>query len=352
MINRFPTAIQRYPSGNPNFAIQHPNWLRIFALIAALTLFVARAEAQQPGKVARIGYLTTQPTALDSGRRQEIRRALHVFGYIEGQNISMEYRSAEGKPDRAPALATELVNLKVDVILVAGGHAVILAAKNATKTIPIVMVGGGTDPVEAGLIDSLARPGGNITGYINISGYLGGKRLELLKDAISKLSRVAILYEANNRRNTFEFKEVLPASARALNLTILRRDVRDANDFDRVFAAISKDRTDGIFVLGGPLMNRTQERTAAFAIKSRLPSMYDNREAVDVGGLMYYGADVMEGYERVASFVDKILKGRKPADLPVEQPTKFELVINLKTAKQIGLTIPPEVLAKANRLIK
>ena len=164
-------------------------------------------EAQQPGKVARIGYLTTQPTTLDSGRRQEIRRALHVFGYIEGQNILMEYRSAEGNPDRAPALAAELVNLRVDLILVAGGYGVILAAKNATKTIPIVMVGGGTDPVEAGLIESLARPGGNITGYINISGYLGGKRLELFKDAISKLSRVAILYEANNKRNMFEFQE-------------------------------------------------------------------------------------------------------------------------------------------------
>jgi putative tryptophan/tyrosine transport system substrate-binding protein len=324
----------------------------VYALPALILTTIHLAMAQQPAKVAGIGYLTTQPTALDSGRRQEIRRALHVFGYIEGQNISMEYRSAEGKLDRLPGLAAELVNLKVDVILVSGGYGVILAAKNATKTIPIVMVGGGTDPVEAGLIDSLARPGGNITGYINISGYLGGKRLELFKDAFSKLSRVAILYEANNRRNMFEFKEVLPASARALNLAILRRDVRDENDFDRVFAAINKDRPDGIFVLGGPLMNRTQERTATFAIKSRLPSMYDTRDAVDVGGLMFYGADVMEMYERGAAFVDKIFKGRKPADLPVEQPTKFEFVVNLKTAKQIGLTIPPNVLARADKVLK
>jgi len=323
-----------------------------YALCAMLFAFCTSASSQQPVKVARIGYLTTQPTALDSGRRQEIRRALHVFGRMEGQNISMEYRSAEGKPDRAPVLAAELVNLKVDVILVAGGYASVLAAKNATKTIPIVMVGGGTDPVEAGLIDSLARPGGNITGYINISGYLGGKRLELFKDAFSKLSRVAILYEANNMRNMFEFKEVLPASARALNLTLLRRDVRDADDFDRVFAATNKDHPDGIFVLGGPLMQRSFERTAAFAIKSRLPSMYDTRAAVDVGGLMFYGADVMEMYNRVAAFVDKILKGAKPADLPVEQPTKFEFVINLKTAKQIGLTIPPNVAARADKVIK
>ena len=256
-------------------------WLfLLFSLVAG-----PFADAQQ--RVARIGYLTTQPAALDSDRKQEIHRALRAFGYIEGQNISMEYRSGEGKPDRAPALAAELVNLKVDVILVAGGYGVVLAAKNATKTIPIVMVGGGTDPVEAGLIDSLARPGGNITGYINISGYLGGKRLELLKEAVPQLARVVILYEANNRRNMFEFKEVLPASARALNLTILRRDVRDANDFDRTFAAINKDRSDGIFVLGGPLMQRSFERIAAFAIKSRLPSMYDTRAAVDVGGVMF-----------------------------------------------------------------
>ena len=320
-------------------------------LVPLLLLTGARLVGAQQ-KVARIGYLTTQPAALDSDRKQAIRRALQAFGYIEGKNISMEYRSGEGKPDRAPALAAELVNLKVDIILVAGGYAVVLAAKNATKTIPIVMVGGGTDPVEAGLIDSLARPGGNITGYINISGYLGGKRLELLKDTVSKLSRVVILFEANNRRNMFEFKEVLPASARALNLTILRRDVRDANDFDRTFAAINKDRPDGIFVLGGPLMQRSFERIAGFAVKSRLPSMYDTRAAVDVGGLMFYGADVMEMYERVASFVDRILKGRKPADLPVEQPTRFELVINLKTAKQIGLTVPPNVLARAHRVIR
>ena len=324
----------------------------VITLAAVILVLVRSAEAQQLGKIARIGYLTTQPTALDSGRRQEIRDALRKVGYVEGQNLSIEYRSAEGKIDRNPALAAELVNLKVDVILVGGGYAVVLAAKNATKTIPIVMMGGGTDPVDSGLIDSLARPGGNITGYINISGYLGGKRLELLKQAISTLSRVAILYEANNRRNMFEFKEVLSASAPALNLTILRREVRDTNDFDRVFAAINKDRADGIFVLGGPLMLRSFEQTAAFGIKSRLPSMYDTRDAVDVGGLMFYGADVIEGYQRVASFVDRILKGRKPADLPVEQPTKFELAVNLKTAKQIGVTIPPNVLLRADKVIK
>ena len=257
-----------------------------------------------------------------------------------------------GHTARLPALATELVKLKVDLIVVAGGFGPLRATADATKTIPIIIAGGGLDPVEAGLIDSLARPGGNITGYINIAGYLGGKRLELLKEAVPKVARIAVLFQAKNPRNMFEFKEVLPASARALNLTIERQEVRDANDFDRAFAAISKERPDGISVLGGPLTNRTQERTAAFAIRSRLPSMYDTRDAVDAGGLMFYGADAMESYQRIAYYVDKILKGAKPADLPVEQPTKFELVINLKTAKQIGLTIPPNVLARADRVIR
>jgi putative ABC transport system substrate-binding protein len=320
--------------------------------LGVLILSISALAAEPPRKVTRIGYLTTQVTALDSGRRAAIRQALSAVGYIEGQNISTEYRSAEGDTARLPGLAAELVKLKVDMIVVAGGFGPIRAAADATKTIPIIMTGAGLDPVEAGLIDSLARPGGNITGYINISGYLGGKRLELLKEAIPKVARVTILYEANNPRNMFEFREVLPASARALKLTILRREVRDANDFGRVFAAIKQNRPDGISVLAGPLMNRSHERTAAFAMKSRLPSVYDQREAVDSGGLIFYGADVMESYERVAAFVDKIIKGRKPADLPVEQPMKFELVVNLKTAKQIGVNIDPNLLARANKLIR
>jgi len=313
---------------------------------------VAASGAQQPEKITRVGYLTTQPTALDSDRREAMRQALRAIGYTEGQNISTEYRIAEGNVDRLPALAAELVSLKVDLIIVAGGYGPIRAAGDATKNIPIVMTGAGLDPVEAGLIDSLARPGGNITGYISISGYLGGKRLELFKEAVPKISKVAVLYQTKNPRNMFEFKEVLPASARALKLTILRHEVRDTNDFDRVFAAINKDRPDGIFALGGPLMNRSHKLTASFAIKSRFPSIYDNREAVDQGGMMFYGADLTESYQRVAAFVDKIIKGRKPADLPVEQPMKFELVVNLKTAKQIGVTIDPNLLARANRLIK
>jgi putative tryptophan/tyrosine transport system substrate-binding protein len=322
------------------------------ALWALLFVFCVSAAAQPPGKVARIGCISTAPPAVDSGRREAIRQALRAFGYIEGKNISMLYRNTEGDPARYPALLSEFINLKVDVIIVAGGSGPIRAAKNATKTIPIVMAGQGLDPVEAGLVESLARPGGNLTGFTDYNTYLGGNRLDQLKNAVPKITRVAVLAQANNPRNMFEFKEVLPASAQTLKLTMLRHEARDANDFERIFAVINKDPPDALSVLGGPLTNRNQERIAAFAIKSRLPSVFDERYAIDVGGLMFYGADLAESYQRVAAFVDKILKGRKPADLPIEQPTKFELIINLKTAKQIGLTIPQKVLARADKVIK
>ena len=244
------------------------------------------------------------------------------------------------------------MRLKVDIIVVAGGDRAVQAAKNATKTIPIVMAGAGLDPVEAGLVESLARPGGNVTGITNLARELGGKRLELLKEAVPKLARVAVLYDPANPTNVLDVKEVLPVAARALRLTIQPWEVRAADGFEKVFAALNKQRPDGLYVLGSPLMDANQKRIVGFALKSRLPSMYGSRETVDAGGLMYYGADHADSYRRVAYYVDRILKGAKPADLPVEQPTKFELVINLKTAKQIGLTIPPEVLARANRLIK
>ena len=209
------------------------------------------------------------------------------------------------------------------------------------------MIGTGSDPVEAGHVESLARPGGNVTGITNLTRELGGKRLELLKEAVPKLARVAVLYDPANPASLHEVKEVLPAAARALGLTVQPWEVRDADDFEKVFAALNKQRPDGLYVSGGPLMRANRKRIVGFALKSRLPSMYGSREAVDAGGLMYYGADLADSYRRVAYYVDRILKGAKPADLPVEQPTKFELVINLKTAKQIGLTIPPEVLSRA-----
>jgi putative ABC transport system substrate-binding protein len=275
---------------------------------------------------------------------------LRDLGYIEGQNIVIEYGFAEGKPDRFAQVAAELVRRKVDVIVVTGGDVMVEAAKTATKTIPIVMLGQGADPVEAGLVESLARPGGNVTGITNINRELIGKRLELLKEAVPKLSRVAYLYDPS-RVDTRRFKEVQTA-ARALGLTIMFSEVRATEGFEMLFTAITKERPDGLQVAGGPLIFANQKQIVNFALKSQLPSVYINSEAVNAGGLMYYGADIADNYRRVAVYVDRILKGAKPADLPVEQPTKFELVINLKTAKQIGLSIPSSVLAKTDRVIK
>jgi putative ABC transport system substrate-binding protein len=312
----------------------------------------ARAEAQQTKKVPRIGYLTSLDPASESARSEAIRLALRELGYIEGQNIATEYRYAEAKRDRLPELAAELVRLKVDIVVAAGGIPNIRAAKNATKTIPIIMVGTGADPVEAGLVESLARPGGNVTGITLLSRELGGKRLELLKEAVPKVARVAVLYDPAAPSSVIEVKEVLPVAARALRLTLALWEVRTADGFDRVFTAMGKERTDGLYVAGGPLMYANQKRTIGFALKSRLPSVYNRREDIEAGGLMFYGADEADSYRRVAYYVDRILKGAKPADLPVEQPTKFELVINLKTAKQIGLTIPQSLLYRADKVIK
>jgi putative ABC transport system substrate-binding protein len=326
--------------------------LTVLALCAMLFALCFPVWAQQPKKVTRIGYLSSQDPAYESTRAEEIRLALRDLGYIEGQNIAIEYRYSEGKTDRAPELAAELVRLNVDIILVAGGIHWIRAAKDATKTIPVVMAGVGNDPVEAGLIESLARPGGNVTGLTNLTGKLAGKRLELLKEAVPKLARVAVLYQPATPANVVEVKEDLPSAARTLKLTTQNWEVRDAASFDTIFAALNKQRPDGIYVASGPLTNANQKRIVEFALKSRLPSTYSEKVAVDAGGLMYYGADLADSYRRVVYYVDRILKGAKPADLPVEQPTKFELVINLKTAKQIGLTIPPNVLARADKVFR
>jgi putative tryptophan/tyrosine transport system substrate-binding protein len=324
------------------------SWLLTLLLLAAGTL----AEAQEAKKVPRIGYLSNVDAARESARAEAIRLALRELGYIEGQNIAIEYRYAEGKQDRYPELAAELVHLKVDVIVVSGGSRPVRAAKNATKTIPIVMTGAGLDPVEAGLVESLARPGGNVTGLTLLSAELGGKRLELLKETVPKVARVAVLYDPAIPSNVHGAKEVLPAAARALRLTIQPWEVRNADGLEKVFAALNKQRPDGLYVDQAPRIRPNQKRIVDFALKSRLPSMYESREYVDEGGLMSYGADLGDSYRRVAYYVDKILKGAKPADLPVEQPTKFELVINLKTAKQIGVTIPQSMLYRADKVIK
>ena len=296
-----------------------------------------------------IGYLSSRDPASESARTEAVRLGLRERGYIEGQNIAIEHRYAEGNRERFPELAAELVRLKVDIIVAAGGDLLVRPVMNASKTIPIVMMGGGADPVEAGLIKSLAHPGGNVTGLTNLTRDLGGKRLELLKEAVPQIARVAVLYDAAGVR---EVNEVLPAAGRALKLTIQPWEIRAVDDFEKVFAAVSKQRPDGLYVPAGALLNSNQKRIAGFALKSRLPSMYGRREFVDSGGLMYYGADEAESYKRVAYYVDRILKGAKPADLPVEQPTKFELVFNLKTAKQIGLTIPQSLLYRADKVIR
>ena len=337
---------------NPKSRIKNPKWGWLAVLVLAFAMGEAVATAQQPKKFPRIGCLSSTDRANESTRAEGIRLALRTLGYIEGQNIFTEYRYAEGRGDRIPKLAAELVRLKVDIIVVTGGNNRIQAVKNATKTIPIVMTGTGADPVEAGLVESLARPGGNLTGITNLSTELGGKRLELLKEVVPKFARVAVLYDVASPGSVREVKEDLPVAARALGLTLQPWEVRAADGFDKVFTELGKQRPDGLYLPTGPLMFSNAKRIAGFALKSRLPSVYSNRTAVDAGGLMCYGADLADSYRRVAIYVDRILKGAKPADLPVERPTKFELVINLKTAKQIGVTIPQKVLARADRVIK
>ncbi len=338
---------------SPKLSIQNRKELGLSVIALMLLMLGAIAEAQQPKKVARIGYLSNTDPATDSARVEGIRLALRELGYIEGQNIAMEYRFAEGRTDRESGLAAELVRLKVDIIVVSTGDVTIRAAKNATKTIPIVMMGQGSDPVRAGHVESLARPGGNVTGVTNLTRDLGGKRLELLKEAVPKLARVAVLYDPAYPQSLREVKELLPADARALKLTIQPWEIRAVDDFEKVFAALNKQRPDGLYALGaGRVMRPNQKRIVEFALKSRLPSVSSSRESVEAGELMSYGRDIADSYRRVAYYVDKILKGAKPADLPVEQPTKFELVINLKTAKQIGMTIPQRVLGRADKVIK
>lgn len=323
----------------------------VLALCALLFAPSYSASAQQPKKVPRIGYLSSLSHSSDP-RAEPLQRALRELGYIEGQNLVTEYRYAEAKFDRIRELAADLVRLKVDIIVVAGGDPPILAAKNASKTIPIVMIGIGSDPVEAGHIESLSRPGGNITGVTNLGRELGGKRLDLLKEAVPKTLRIAVVYDPAIPAARREIKEDVPVAARAVGLTVRTWEVRTADGLENVLAAISQEPPDGLYVLGaGPLMAASNKRIAAFALKRRLPSI-GGRPYVDAGGLMSYGADAADSYRRVATYVDKILKGAKPGDLPVQQPTKFEFVINQRTAKQIGLTIPQKVLARADRVIK
>jgi len=316
-------------------------------LVAVILLAVAViAEPQQQTKITKIGWLASSPRL---AQWEGYKKALRTLGYVEGKNIAFEYRVAGGEPGRFPALADELVRLKVDLIY-ANATTAALAAKNATRTIPIVFTSGG-DPVAVGLIDSLARPGGNLTGFSNITSELTGKRLEFLKETVPKLSRVAVLLDSRAVASAEEWKESLHP-ARELGLQLHSIEVSSADKFESAFKEAVQARSAALWVTISGVNNSNHKRIADLALKHRLPAISRFGDFVVNGGLMSYGNDEAENYKRVAYLIDKILKGAKPADLPVERPTKFEFVINLKTAKQISLTVPPRVLERANQVIK
>ena len=317
------------------------------ALSAILFALCASAEAQQSGNVPRVGFLSQAPPSGPSV--EAFQQGLREHGYVEGKTIVIEYRDAEGKPDRLPSLASDLVRLKVNAMVVVGGEAT-LAAKNATTVIPIIMAGA-SDPVGSGLVDSLARPGGNITKSSAFGPEISGKRLELLKEVAPRLSRVAVLAYNANPAYKLQLREVEDA-AQALKLQLQALEVREPNDFDGAFGAAKKGRAGAVNILTSSFLVAHRKKLVDSAERSRLPVIYSGTGFVEAGGLMSYGPSNSDNYRRAATYVDKILKGAKPADLPVEQPTKFELVINLKTAKQIGLTIPPNLLVRADKVIK
>jgi putative ABC transport system substrate-binding protein len=321
----------------------------LFSLLTSVWVISASiAEAQPARKVWRLGFLYTGLPGITS--LQAFRQGLRELGYEETKNIAIEYRFAEGKLDRLPDLAAELVERKVDVIVAAGGAPAILAAKNATSTIPIIFPTIG-DPVALGIVASLARPGGNITGLTIRTPEFSGKRLEILKEVVPRASRVAVLGNEANPSNGLDFKNVETAAS-TMGVTLRHIEVRSPSDFENAFSKMTSARADALFLLGDPLFQNNGRRLANLATKNRLPTIYDGTELPEAGIHMSYGANRSDLYRRAATFVDKILKGAKPGDLPVEQPKKFELVINLKAAKQIGLTIPPHVLARADRVIR
>jgi len=319
---------------------------RVFVTgFAGLLAAPRAAEAQPAGKVPRIGFLSDSRQPWDEGFRQGLRE----LGYVAGHNITIEYRYGEGKFERLPGLAAELVRLNVDLV-VAGGTQATSSAKQATGVIPIVM-GVSADPVGNGFVASLARPGGNITGLTSLSPDLSGKRLALLKEIVPRLSRVSVLWNSGNPDNASQLREA-EAAANALGVQLLPIGVRSSNEFDKAFSVINNARADVLYTLGDSLFANNRKRIVDFAAKNQLASMFSTRQAVEAGGLVSYGTDFVDLFRRAAIYVDKILKGAKPADLPIEQPTKFELVINLKTAKALGLTILPSLLLRADQVIE
>jgi putative tryptophan/tyrosine transport system substrate-binding protein len=331
---------------------QHSNIpsARMFWLFCAMLFALcSAAEAQHPAKIPRIGFLAASSAPIAATRIDAFRQGLRALGYVEGKDIAIEFRFAEGKPDQLPHYAAELVRLKVDIIITLGPMDT-RAARDATKTIPIVM-GQDSDPVGSGVVASLARPGGNITGLSSLYPEITGKQLELLKENVPTLSRVAVLGNSTEPGNALLLKEMELASG-ALKVQLKYLEVRDPTDIETAFSAIRKDRADAVIVLRNPIASTRRQQIVDLAAKSRLPAIYVQPEWVEAGGLMSYAPDLRDNWRRAATYVDKILKGANPAELPVEQPTKFELVINLKAAKQISLTIPQRVLLKADKVIK
>src|SRR5918999_3209787 len=335
-----------FSSDNPKSKIANPKWLGPWVIAFVLALCGAVAHAQQPIKIPKIGFLGSGPSSRPW--HESFKREFRKLGYVDGKNVTFIHRFADTKYDRLPVLADELVRLKVDVIITPGSNDT-GAAKNATKTIPIVFLGAGSDPVVLGLVDSLARPGGNLTGVSSIASELAGKRLELLKETVPKLSRVAVLWNPQNAGSAQVWKESQPA-AKELGLRLHSMAVNSADQLDSEFKETVKARSGGLAVTAGALLTTNQVQIINLATKHRLPAIAANKEFVADGGLMSYGTDGIERYQRAALMVEKILKGAKPADLPVERPTKFELVINLKTAKALGLMIPQNVLARTDRV--
>jgi putative ABC transport system substrate-binding protein len=319
------------------------------ALSAMLCALCVPVAAQQPTKIPKIGWLGGRSPSGPAGAGENFRRALRTLGYVEGRTVTIEYRYAEDKLDRLPALAEELVRLKVD-LLIAPTTVEVRAAMRATKTIPIVFYNV-PDPVGSGLIDSLARPGANITGFSTINALLSGKRLEILKETVAKLSRVAVLWDPKNPASAQQWKDS-QQPAQDLGLQLHSMEVSSADQYESAFKEAVKARSKGLLVTQATLVAANSPRVVHLATQNRLPSIYTREEYVAKGGLMSYGADDAESFHRAAVIVDKILKGARPADLPVEQPTKFEFIINLTAAKQIGLIIPPNVLARADRVIR
>jgi putative ABC transport system substrate-binding protein len=329
--------------------VQNPKWVEILAIALTFVFGGAVVGAQQPTQIQRIGLLSGASPSTNVPRHEAFRQGLGELGYVEGKNIVIEYRYAEGKLDRLPMLAAELVRLNVDIILTAGPGPT-RAAKASTSTIPIVMAQD-SDPVADGFVASLARPGGNITGLSTFAPELGGKRLEILREVVTKLTRVGVLGNSTLRGNVPVMRE-MERAAKVFKVQLQYLDVLEPKDIETAFRVASKGRADAVLTLTSSILSTHRAQIIELAVKNRLPVIYHNSQFVEAGGLMSYSANLTDLFHRSATYVDKIIKGRKPAELPVEQATKFEFVINMKTAKLIGLTIPPNVLARADKVIR